>query len=285
MPPGGLRETLSLVRFSHTLFALPFALTGMLLAAHGLPGPATIGWILAAMVGARTAAMSFNRLIDRHFDAANPRTAERALPAGRLTPLYVWGVFGVSLLLLLVAAWQLNPLTLKLAPLAIVILCGYSLTKRFTSWTHLVLGLSLSGAPLGAWIAVRGSVELLPFLLSAAVLFWTAGFDVVYALQDVDFDRRARLHSLPARLGPAAALRLARWSHLMAVVFLAATGGVARLGLPYFLGTALAAGLLAYEHAIVSPEDPIKLQIAFFRVNVAVALILLGATSVDLLLA
>lgn len=280
-----LRETLTLVRFSHTLFALPFALTGMLLAAGGLPGAATIGWILAAMVGARTAAMAFNRLVDRRFDAANPRTAGRSLPAGRLGSGHAWGVFSAALVLLLVAAWQLNPLTLMLVPLAVVILCGYSLTKRFTAWTHLVLGLALSGAPLGAWIAVRGSVALPPFLLSAGVLFWTAGFDVIYALQDVDFDRRERLHSLPARYGPAVALRLSRLFHLLAVLFLLATGASAGLGLPYFLGTVLAAGLLAYEHAIVSPEDQERLQTAFFRVNVAVALILLGATSVDLLLA
>ena len=280
-----LRETLALVRFSHTLFALPFALIGMLLAAEGLPAAATLAWILAAMVGARTAAMAFNRLVDRHFDAANPRTAARALPAGRLTAGHAWGVFGAALALLLLAAWRLNPLTLMLAPLAVVILCGYSLTKRFTAWTHLVLGLSLSGAPLGAWIAVRGSVALPPLLLAGGVLFWTAGFDVIYALQDVDFDRRARLHSLPARYGAVAALHLARLFHLLAVVFLLATGASAGRGWPYLLGTLLAAALLAYEHVIVSPDQQARLQIAFFRVNVAVALILLGATSIDLLLA
>ncbi|MFQ5719149.1 MAG: UbiA-like polyprenyltransferase [Acidobacteriota bacterium] len=279
-----LRETLSFVRFSHTLFALPFALTGMLLAADGLPAPSTVAWIVVAMAGARTAAMAFNRLVDRRFDAANPRTRDRSLPAGRLTPAQGWVLFGAALLALLLAAWRLNPLALALAPVAVVILCGYSLTKRFTSWSHLVLGLALAGAPLGAWIAVRGDLAVAPLALAGGVLFWTAGFDVIYALQDVPFDRRAGLHSLPVRLGPSRALAVARGFHLLAGLFFTLTGIVSHLGPAYFLGVAIAAVLLVVEHALVRPDDPRRLQIAFFRVNVAVALILLGATSADLLL-
>ena len=286
VPAAGLvGETLGLVRFSHTLFALPFALVGMLLAARGLPEGRVIFWILLAMVGARTAAMAFNRLADRHFDAANPRTAARALPAGRLRPGHAWALFAAAALLLVLAAWRLNPLALTLSPLALAILCGYSLTKRFTSWSHLVLGLSLAGAPLGAWIAVRGGIEAEAFLLGGAVLFWTAGFDVIYALQDLDFDRAAGLHSLPARLGASAALRLARLFHLAALLLLVALGWAARLGAAYHAGVVAAAGLLIYEHVLVRGGDLSRLQTAFFRLNVAVGLILLAATSADLLLA
>ncbi len=283
-PAGLLAETLGMVRFSHTLFALPFALMGMLLAARGLPEGRVILWILVAMVGARTAAMTFNRLADRHLDAANPRTASRSLPAGRLTTGYAWGVFAASALLLVLAAWQLNPLALALSPVALLILCGYSFTKRFTTASHLVLGLSLAGAPLGAWIAVRGDLAAEPVLLGAAVLFWTAGFDVIYALQDLDFDRRAGLRSLPAWLGPAGALRAARAFHLLAILLLAGLGRLAGLGTAYHAGLAVAAALLVYEHWLVGPADLSRLQIAFFRVNVAIGLILLAATSADLLL-
>ncbi|MFQ5669262.1 MAG: UbiA-like polyprenyltransferase [Acidobacteriota bacterium] len=283
--PGRLEETLRMVRFSHTLFALPFALTGMILAARGLPPGRVFLWIVAAMVGARTAAMAFNRLVDRRFDTANPRTAARTLPAGRLTPAFAWGVFASASLLFLIAAWQLNGLALALAPLALVILCGYSFTKRFTPWTHLFLGLSLAGAPLGAWIAVRAGVSTEAFLLSGAVLFWTAGFDVIYALQDADSDRSLGLHSLPAWLGPAAALRWARAFHFLAGVLLFFTGHAARLGLFYYTGMVLSLILLTAEHLLVGPRDLSRLPIAFFRLNVAVGLSLLLCTSLDLLLA
>ncbi|MCZ6746206.1 MAG: putative 4-hydroxybenzoate polyprenyltransferase [Acidobacteria bacterium] len=280
---GRLGETLTMVRFSHTLFAMPFALTGMLLAAGGLPRLEVCGWILIAMLAARTAAMTFNRLMDRHLDAGNPRTANRSLPAGRLTPLFAGGVFAVSLILLLLAAWRLNPLALQLAPLALVIICGYSLTKRFTSLSHLVLGLSLAGAPLGAWIAVRGDVRLEPLLLATAVLFWTAGFDVIYALQDEQFDRSAGLHSLPVLLGPGQALIMARLFHLLTVILLFALGRVATLGWFYTAAVMGSAMLLIVEHRLVSAADLSRMQMAFFRLNVALGLIVLAGTGVDLL--
>ena len=282
-PFGRLGETLAMVRFSHTLFAMPFALTGMLLAARGLPALTVCGWILVAMVAARTAAMTFNRLADRSLDARNPRTANRSLPAGRLTPLFAGGVFVGSVALLLLAAWRLNPLALKLAPLALVILCGYSLTKRFTSLSHLVLGLSLAGAPLGAWIAVRGDVRLQPLLLALAVLFWTAGFDVIYALQDEQFDRRSGLHSLPVLLGPQKALLVARVFHLLTAILLFAVGRVADLGWFYMAAVAGGAVLLIVEHGLVSATDLSRMQAAFFRVNVALGLMVLLGTAVDLL--
>ncbi len=280
---GRLGETLTMVRFSHTLFAMPFALTGMLLAARGLPSLQVCGWILVAMVAARTAAMTFNRLIDRHIDASNPRTANRSLPAGRLTPLYVYGVCAMSAGLLLLAAWRLNPLALKLAPLALLIICGYSLTKRFTSLSHLVLGLALAGAPLGAWIAVRGDVRLEPLLLAAAVLFWTAGFDVIYALQDEQFDRGAGLHSLPVFLGPVRALNTARLFHLVTVILLFALGRAATLGWFYMGAVMVSAMLLIVEHKLISAADLSRMQTAFFRLNVALGLIVLAGTGVDLL--
>ena len=283
-PFGRLGETLAMVRFSHTLFAMPFALMGMILAARGLPAPRVIVWIVVAMVGARTAAMTFNRLADRRLDAANPRTAGRALPAGRLTPAYAWGIFALSVFLLVLAAWRLNPLALRLSPVALGILCAYSLTKRFTAWTHLFLGLTLAGAPLGAWIAVQGGVSREPFILAGAVLLWTAGFDIIYALQDVEFDRKAGLHSLPAHLGPRPALRLAGFFHVLAVALLVALGLAAGLGPFYFAGVVLAGGLLLFEHAIVSPANLSRMQLAFFRVNVAVGILLLVFTTLDLAL-
>ncbi|TDI28108.1 MAG: 4-hydroxybenzoate octaprenyltransferase [Acidobacteria bacterium] len=280
---GRLGETLAMVRFSHTLFAMPFALTGMLLAAKGLPRFEVWGWILVAMVAARMSAMTFNRLIDRHLDAGNPRTANRSLPAGRLTPLYASGVLAVSVALLLLAAWRLNPLALKLAPLALVIICGYSLTKRFTSLSHLVLGLSLAGAPLGAWVAVRGDVRLEPLVLATAVLFWTAGFDIIYALQDEQFDRSAGLHSLPVSLGPDGALMVARLFHLLTIILLLALGRVATLGWFYTAAVMGSAMLLIMEHWLISAADLSRMQMAFFRLNVAMGLIVLAGTGVDLL--
>lgn len=278
-----LGETLVMVRFSHTLFAMPFALTGMLLAGGGLPRLEVCGWILLAMVAARTAAMIFNRLLDRHLDAENPRTARRSLPAGRLTPLFASSVFAVSVGLLLLAAWRLNPLALKLAPLALLIICGYSLTKRFTALSHLVLGLSLAGAPLGAWIAVRGDVSPVPLLLAAAVLFWTAGFDIIYALQDEQHDRSAGLHSLPVLLGPRRALTMARLFHLFTVILLLALAPVATLGWFYMAAIMVSAVLLIIEHRLISANDLSRMQLAFFRLNVAMGLIVLAGTAVDLL--
>lgn len=292
------KTVMAMIKIEHTLFALPFALIGMLLAAGGLPEWRTVLWIVVAMVGARSAAMAFNRLVDRDFDAANPRTRTRALPAGLVTPGWVAGFVVVSCALLVVAAWRLNPLALALSPVALAVILGYSFTKRFTWASHLVLGLALAGAPLGAWIAVRGSVAPTPFVLAAAVLTWVAGFDVLYALQDRDFDRVRGLHSIPARFGVVGALAISALLHLGTLVLLAilpalyaadapaATGGgatgAASLGLAYWIGWAGCALLVAYQHWIVRPRDLSRLDAAFFQANGTLAAWLFVATAVDL---
>ena len=275
-----------MIKFEHTLFALPFAFMGMLLAAGGWPPWRTVGWIVAAMVGARSAAMGWNRRID----AANPRTAGRALPAGQVTPAFVAGFVAASAALLVVAAWQLNPLALALSPVALAVLLLYSYTKRFTWASHLVLGLSLAGAPLGAWIAVRGDVAAPPLALGGAVLLWVAGFDVLYALQDVDFDRRAGLFSVPARFGVRAALWLSALLHAAMLLLLAwlpslyhPAAGVPGLGAAYWVGWAGCLALISYQHAVVRPGDLSRLDGAFFQANGALAVWLFGATAVAIL--
>jgi 4-hydroxybenzoate polyprenyltransferase len=278
------RTYLEMIRFAHTLFALPFALMGAVLAAGGIPSGRTLGWILVAMVGARSGAMGVNRLADRHLDAANPRTRDRALPQGRITPaaalLFSVAAFGLFLL----AAWQLNPLCLALAPLAILVVSGYSYTKRFTSLSHLVLGLSLALAPIGAWIAVAGQFAAAPLVLGAAVIFWVAGFDILYALLDVEFDRRTGLCSIPARLGVPAALWLARLFHLLTLLGLVLLIPLLGLGWTYRAGVLLAAALLTYEHLLLARHGLKKLDVAFFNVNGVLSLAMLVATVADLLL-
>jgi len=224
-----------MIKFEHTIFALPFAFSGMMLAAEGWPTWRTMGWIVIAMVGARSAAMSFNRWADRHIDAENPRTADRALPAGQVSPTFVMVFTMASLALLVLAAWQLNPLALALSPLAVLILLGYSFTKRFTWLSHLFLGLALAGAPLGAWIAVRGDITATPLVLAAAVLCWVAGFDALYALQDMDFDRQSGLSSIPARFGETGTLWLSAVLHLAMVglLILLPSSYPPGLGIPY----------------------------------------------------
>jgi len=285
-----LKVVLDMIKFEHTLFALPFAFMGMLLAAGGWPPWRTVGWIVAAMVGARSAAMGWNRLVDRRIDAANPRTAGRALPAGRVTPAFVAGFVAASAALLVVAAWQLNPLALALSPVALAVLLLYSYTKRFTWASHLVLGLSLAGAPLGAWIAVRGDVAAPPLVLGGAVLLWVAGFDILYALQDVDFDRRTGLFSVPARFGVRAALWLSALLHGAMLLLLAwlpslyhAAAGANGLGAAYWVGWAGCLALISYQHAVVRPGDLSRLDGAFFQANGALAVWLFGATAVAIL--
>jgi 4-hydroxybenzoate polyprenyltransferase len=279
-----LRILLEMIKFEHTLFALPFAFLGMVLAASGWPPWRTVLWITLAMVGARSAAMGFNRLVDRRIDAANPRTATRALPAGLLTPRAVALFVAASAGLLVVAAWQLNPLAFALSPLALAILFFYSYTKRFTWAAHLVLGLSLAGAPLGAWIAVRGDVAPLPLLLAAAVLLWVAGFDVLYALQDVDFDRRRHLHSIPARFGVGGALWISAGLHGALLLVLALLPRLEpRLGAAFWLGWAGCAVLLFVQHWIVRPHDLSRLNAAFFTANGALSVWLFVLTAVDVL--
>ncbi|MFY9551170.1 MAG: UbiA-like polyprenyltransferase [Thermoanaerobaculia bacterium] len=277
-----LRTTLEMIKFSHTLFALPFALLSAVLAAGGWPRPATLGKILLAMLGARSAAMAQNRLADRHLDAANPRTASRALPSGDLSAGFVRAFLFASVLLFLAAAASLNRLTLILSPVALALLFLYSYTKRFTALSHLVLGLCLALAPIGAWVAVRGSVERLPVLLGLAVLCWTAGFDIIYALQDEVHDRAAGLKSIPARLGSRRALWISALLHAAMVVLLLAVWRLSGGGWLFLAGIAATIAALVYQHTIVRPGDLSRVDAAFFTANgfVSVALALCGIADV-----
>jgi 4-hydroxybenzoate polyprenyltransferase len=270
-----------MIKFSHTLFALPFAFTGALLAARGMPTAGQILWILLAMVGARTAAMGLNRLIDAEIDARNPRTATRAIPAGLLSKGTVALFILASLLLLLYAAYRLNPLCLKLSPLAIFFLVLYSYCKRFTALAHVVLGTCLAAAPLGAWIAIKGDVSLPPLLLGGAVMFWVAGFDILYALQDLEFDREAGLHSIPVMLGVTGSLWLARLFSLVMIVLLGWLWLAASLGAPFICGIAAVSLLLLYEHWLLKDGDLGRLDLAFFTMNGYVSIIIFVATAVE----
>ena len=284
-PLRTLSTVLEMIKIEHTLFALPFAFLGMLLAAGGWPSWRTAGWIVVAMVGARSAAMGFNRLVDRKIDAANPRTAGRALPAGLVTPQAVGLFVAASAALLVLAAWQLNPLTLALAPVALAILFSYSYTKRFTWGSHLILGLSLAGAPLGAWIAVRGDVRATPLVLAGAVLLWVAGFDVLYALQDLDFDRRTGLFSVPARFGVVGALWISAALHAATLVLLALLPRIyPGLGAGFWVGWTGCLLLIAYQHWVVRPGDLSRLNAAFFTANGALSVWLFAATALDVLI-
>ncbi len=284
-PLRQLRVVLEMIKIEHTLFALPFALLGMVLAAEGWPSWGTVGWIAVAMIGARSAAMGWNRLIDARIDAANPRTAGRALPAGLVTHGFVSLFIAGSCGLLVLAAWRLNPLALALAPVALGILFLYSYTKRFTWICHLILGLALSGAPLGAWIAVRGDVRATPVALALAVLLWTAGFDVMYALQDVEFDRRSGLFSIPARFGVVPALWISGLLHVGVLALLALLPRLypPGLGTGYWIGWAGCLVLLAYQHWIVRPNDLSRLNAAFFTTNGLLSVWLFATAAFDLL--
>ncbi len=268
--PGALRSlrtTLEMIKFSHTLFALPFALLAAFLAAGAWPGLETLGKILLAMVGARSAAMAHNRLADRGLDAANPRTTSRALPSGELSVGFVRVFLVASVALFVAASASLNRLTLLLSPVALALLLAYSYTKRFTALSHLVLGLCLALAPLGAWIAVRGSLATLPVLLGLAVLFWTAGFDILYSLQDEAHDRRVGLKSIPARLGARRALWISALFHAVMVVLLLAVWRLSGGGWVFLAGIAATVAALAYQHAIVRPGDLSRVDAAFFTAN------------------
>jgi 4-hydroxybenzoate polyprenyltransferase len=279
------RTVLEMIKFEHTLFALPFALMGMMLAAGGWPSWATVGWIVVAMVGARSAAMGFNRLADRFIDARNPRTAGRALPAGQVTPVFVALFIAASLAVLFLAAWRLNPLCVKLYPVAVAVLLGYSYCKRFTSLSHLVLGLALAGAPLGAWIAVRGSVEATPLVLATVVVLWVAGFDILYALQDLEFDRGSGLHSIPARIGVVPSLLVSAALHVAMLALLALLPRIYPPGLGgcYWLGLAGCVAMIAYQHAVVRPGDLSRLNAAFFTANGVLSVWLFAVTAIDIL--
>jgi len=249
----------------------------MVLAAGGWPGWWTVGWVTAAMVGARTCAMATNRVVDRWIDARNPRTAERHLPAGALSVGALRGLATAGAAGMVVAAWMLNPLCLALAPLALVFLVGYSYTKRFTWASHWILGFTDGIAAGGGWIAVRGAFDAPAFVLWFALTVWIAGFDLLYACQDVEVDRAQGLHSVPARFGVAAAFTAARANHVLTAAALALLGGVAGLGVLYWVGWAAVVALLAYEHSLVSPRDLSRLDVAFFNVNGYIALLVLAA--------
>jgi 4-hydroxybenzoate polyprenyltransferase len=269
-----VRHFLDAIKFEHTVFALPFAYVAMVLASDGWPGWPTVIWVTLAMAGARTLAMSVNRLADRFLDAANPRTARRHLPVGLLTPAQVAVAATAAGALLLLSAYMLNSLCLALAPLAVLFLVGYSYTKRFTWLSHWILGFTDGIAAAGGWIAVRAAFALPVYVLWFALTVWIAGFDLIYACQDVEFDRRHRLHSVPARFGIPAALATARACHVLTVAAFALLGGMMGLGWLYWLGVAVVAGLLVYEHSLVSPGDLSRLDVAFFNVNGYIAVIL-----------
>jgi 4-hydroxybenzoate polyprenyltransferase len=270
------RLTLEMIKIEHTLFALPFAFLGAVLAANGLPTLRQVFWIIVAMVGARSAAMAFNRIADRNFDARNPRTANRAIPAGLLSVGFVWAFTIVAAAVFLFAAAMLNRLTLILAPVALASVLLYSFTKRWTQLSHVVLGWCLSIAPTGAWIAVRGEIgSAVPLLLSLVVLLWTAGFDVLYACQDYDFDRREGLRSIPARVGINRALWISRALHAGAFIALLGLFVATGLGPLAFAGVIATGALLIYQHRLVRADDLGRLNAAFFTTNAFVSVILL----------
>ncbi len=279
-----LKIILDMIKFEHTVFALPFAIMSAFIASDGLPPLDKCGWIVTAMIGARSCAMAFNRLVDAKIDGANPRTAMRAIPAGLIASGSVWGFTAVSAALLVFSAYKLNPLAFALSPVALGISLGYSYTKRFTPLSHFWLGLSLSIAPIGAWIAVKGRIDWIPMLLGLAVLFWTAGFDIIYACQDFEFDRKNRLHSIPARFGIRRALWFSSALHLITVSILVGLAVLPNLGVLYLIGVGVVTLILIYEHAIVSPNDLSRVNLAFFTLNGMVSLALSALSVADLLI-
>ena len=279
---GRTKITLEMIKWEHSIFALPFALTGALLAANGLPTVRVLGWILVCMVSARSAAMAFNRWADASLDAANPRTRMRAIPAGQLTANFVLAFILIMVAVFVFASSQLNRLTLTLSPVALCVLLGYSYMKRVTRWSHLVLGLALGIAPSAAWIAVRGSLDWRIVILTAVVTCWVGGFDILYACQDFDHDREVGLYSIPQAVGVEAAFWIARVLHLTAVALLGWLALVFRFGIVGWAGIVVVALLLLYEHLIVSPQDLRRLNAAFFTMNGVIAMVFLTFVSVDL---
>jgi 4-hydroxybenzoate polyprenyltransferase len=271
-----------MIKWEHSIFALPFALTATILAAHGLPSWPTMVWILVAMVSARSCAMAFNRWADSAIDAENPRTRSRAIPAGLLTRSFVLGFTVLMGLIFVLATANLNRLTLALSPVVLIVLLGYSYMKRLTRWSHLVLGLALGMAPAAAWIAVRGALDPRILVLTAAVTLWVGGFDVLYACQDFDHDRAAGLYSLPQSIGIPSAFLAARAMHLTMLLLLAWLAWLFSFGIAGWLGIAAAALLLGYEHSIVSPTDLRRLNAAFFTMNGVIAMVFLCFVATDL---
>jgi 4-hydroxybenzoate polyprenyltransferase len=277
--------TLEMIKWEHSVLTLPFGLTGAVLAARGIPNLHTSIWIIVALVSARSAAMAFNRLVDADIDAENPRTKIRALPAGKLSKQFVLGFVIVTSAILMFAAWQLNPLSFYLAPIALAIVFFYSFTKRFTRWAHVVLGLSMGIAPAAAWIAVRGSFDPRILLLTGAVVFWGAGFDILYGCQDYEFDRDANIYSVPKAFGIRNSLLIARLFHVVTVLLLAAMAAAFGLGKIAMIGVAIVALLLVYEHSLVTHDDLSRVNAAFFTMNGVISMGFLFFVAADLLLA
>ena len=276
------RTTLEMIKWEHSIFALPFALTATLLAAQGVPGWRTLGWILVAMVTARSCAMAFNRWADADLDAANPRTRNRAIPAGLLSRGFVLGFTVLMALGFVTASAELNRLTFSLSPIVLLVLLSYSYMKRVTRWSHLVLGLALGLAPSAAWIAVRGSLDPRILVLTAAVTLWVGGFDVLYACQDYEHDRSAGLHSLPQAFGIPAAFWASRLMHLGVLVLLVWFGWLFAFGIAGWLGVAAGGLLLVYEHSLGSPSDLRRLNAALFTMNGVIAMVFLCFVATDL---
>lgn len=280
---GNLRTTLEMIKWEHSIFALPFALTGAMLAANGVPRWSVLFWIVVCMVAARSAAMAFNRLVDADIDMANPRTASRAIPAGLLSRGFTLGFIVIAAVIFIFGASRLNRLTLELSPLVLAIVFSYSYTKRFTRWSHLVLGLALGIAPAAAWIAVRGSLDPRIILLTGAVLFWVGGFDVLYACQDFEHDRKVGLHSIPQAFGLEIAFWMARVMHLVMLALLAAVTAVFHLGWISIVGVVAVAVMLIYEHSLISPRDLKRMNAAFFTMNGIISFVFFAAVAADLL--
>jgi 4-hydroxybenzoate polyprenyltransferase len=279
-----LNVVLRMIKIAHSVFALPFAIISALVAAHGLPHWRVLFWIIVAMISARSCAMAFNRLVDYKFDALNPRTKNWALPRGLVSIHFVVLFIVFSSIVFIFSAFQLNELAFLLSPVALSVIFLYSFTKRFTALSHWFIGLALGVAPAGAWVAVRGSLEFLPLWLSAAILFWTAGFDLIYSCQDAEFDRMQQLHSIPSKFGIPAALKLSRICHTITVVLLIVFGSQANLGRWYFAGVAVVTVLLIYEHTLVAPDDLSRVNEAFFTVNGLISVLLLIFCSLDIFL-
>ncbi len=276
-----LRAILADIKIQHTIFALPFAVMSAFLAAEGMPEARALLWIVVAMVGARSAAMAFNRIVDAKYDKANPRTQNRALPAGKVLVWQYWVFLVGASIVFIIASGMLNQLALMLSPVALAIIFFYSFTKRFTSLSHLFLGIALSIAPVGAWVAIREEISFASLVLGAAVVFWLIGFDIIYSCQDVEIDQNSGLHSIPSKIGVRNALRLAAISHAIMIVFLLGLLFLPLLGTFYLIGVLTVAALLVYEHSLVKWNDLSKVNVAFFNVNGWIGAALMATVVVD----
>lgn len=281
---GKVRDLAQLVMFSHTLFSLPFALIAMLLAAQGFPPLNVVFWILVCLVAGRNGANALNRYVDRRYDALNPRTADRHMPRGILQSWEVLLLTAVCYLVFVYGAYRLNTLCFMLSPVALLLFTAYSYTKRFTWLCHIVLGITCAGAPVGAWLAVTGAFALPPLVLGAVVVLWVGGFDIIYGTQDIEFDLKNGLHSIPSRFGLKNALWIARCMHLLMVVLLAGLGYLTNLGLIYGLGVVISSLLLLIEHGIIDPSHRLKMNFAAYHINQIISVLLLSFFAVDLFL-